>query len=130
MLRDITNSCRVSSQQSHINSLSLSNEKGSSVRREEKPQWEDRVYLRSIVKRTKPNEARPTASNGDCCEKPEGVGALNLSYECELLSCEGRKEAVSSSSSESKREVLNQIISMLNRKYQRSLKGDPGKVFI
>ena len=58
------------------------------------------------------------------------MGVLNLSYECELLSCEAGKEVVSNSSSESKREVLNQIISMLNRKYQRSLKGDLGKVFI
>jgi hypothetical protein len=68
MLRDITNSCRISSQQSHSNSLS-SNEKGSSFRKEDKSQMDDRVYLRSIVKRTKPpNEARPTASKGDCCK--------------------------------------------------------------
>lgn len=50
-LKDITNSCRHDSQS---NSFSISsNSKGSTFRREEKPQWEDRIFLRSIVKRSK-----------------------------------------------------------------------------
>jgi hypothetical protein len=51
-LKDITNSCRVNSQHSHSDSLS-SSDKGSTFRREEKPQWEDKIYLRSIVKRNR-----------------------------------------------------------------------------
>jgi hypothetical protein len=52
------------------------------------------------------------------------MGNLNISYECRLFDCETKKELPSSSgSSESKREVLNQIITMLNHKYQRNLKG-------
>jgi hypothetical protein len=46
------NSCRVNSQHSHSDSLS-SSDKGSTFRREEKPQWEDKIYLRSIVKRNR-----------------------------------------------------------------------------
>lgn len=86
-LKDITNLYRPNS---YPSSLSLSD---SSQRQEKSDKQDDRIYLRSIVKRSKrePTESRESkasaaaASSRDCCEGASNLTSINISYECRLL---------------------------------------------
>jgi hypothetical protein len=76
----------------------------------------DRVFLKNIVKRANPHPQTPTHSDSQ--------GSEVYFTPCNLFACETNPP---SDESDSKREVLNQIIDMLNRKYNKNISLGIGK---